>query len=109
MKLDNFMIDILENSKYPREQAIWMLNNGFNRNCYCIFCLKGRTYPYKDQLKAAGWKYSKILGWNGPICYEYPVDKLNVEMYFFDDLYEWSPQHHKAFLKKDNKGGFKIH
>ena len=65
----------------------WLERNGFNENgdTYLIF---GNTYPIKDQLKAAGCKFSRELKWHGPAAVDVPED-CSVEIIHWTDVYVW--------------------
>jgi len=67
----------------------WLSLNGFNEDgeTYLIF---GNTYPIKDQLKAAGCKFSQELKWHGPAAVDVPED-CYVERVHYSHIYEWNP------------------
>lgn len=66
----------------------WLERNGFNENeeTYLIY---GNTYPIKDTLKAAGYKFSQELKWHGPTAVEVPED-CYVEKIHWSDVYNWN-------------------
>lgn len=66
----------------------WLERNGFNENeeTYLIY---GNTYPIKDTLKAAGYKFSQELKWHGPAAVEVPED-CYVEKIHWSDVYNWN-------------------
>ena len=66
----------------------WLEFNGFNEDgeTYLIF---GNTYPIKDELKAAGCKFSKELKWHGPAAVEVPED-CYIERIQWSDVYDWN-------------------
>ena len=70
----------------------WCLDNGFNENL-TTFLYIGNTYPYKDQLKAAGAKFDKILKWHSPTpinlgekCPLIPAEMNFHDVYLFNPL-----------------------
>ena len=68
----------------------WLEWNGFDENgeTYLIF---GNTYPIKDELKAAGCKFSKNLLWHGPAAVDVPEDCF-VEKIKWDRVYNWNEE-----------------
>ena len=67
----------------------WLERNGFNAENEITYCVVGEdTYSIKEYLKAAGLKYSPLLGWHGP-----SVIKLNEDYSFvsfsFDEIAKW--------------------
>ena len=65
----------------------WLGRNGFNSNG-TTFLIYGNTYPIKDELKAAGYKFSQELKWHGPAAVDIPEDCFIKEVNF-SDLYTW--------------------
>ena len=70
----------------------WCLDNGFHENL-TTFLYIGNTYPYKDQLKAAGAKFDKILKWHSPTpinlgekCPLIPAEMSFHDVYLFNPL-----------------------
>lgn len=70
----------------------WALDHGFNENL-TTFLYIGNTYPYKDQLKAAGAKFDKILKWHSPTainlgeeCPLVPAEMNFNDVYLFNSL-----------------------
>ena len=66
----------------------WLKQNGFDEdgNTYLIF---GNTYPIKDELKAAGCKFSQELKWHGPAAVDVPED-CYIERIRWSDVYKWN-------------------
>lgn len=80
----------IEREKERKVNALpnWLKQNGFDEdgNTYLIF---GNTYPIKDELKAAGCKFSKELKWHGPATVDVPED-CYVERIHWSDVYNWN-------------------
>lgn len=57
----------------------WLEKNSFNEDGTC-FIITGDSYSIKDELKAAGWKFSRQFLWHkpDPAGYEDKVIKLNL-------------------------------
>ena len=83
----------------------WMERNGFNSDCE-TYLIYGNTYPIKDDLKAAGMKFSQELKWHGPAAVDVPEDCF-IEKVHYSDIYDWDEencvmqlnQRGKAFLE----------
>ena len=61
------------------KKAKWLEKEGFGINGTTTIYIAADSYEKKDELKAAGWKYSTTLGWHiAPenIVNEYPSDKV---------------------------------
>ena len=77
----------------------WLNWNGFNEDgdTYLIF---GNTYPIKDELKAAGCKFSKTLLWHGPAAVDVPED-CYVEKINWSDIYDWNEEARDMWLTEE--------
>lgn len=76
------------------KKAQWLGANGFSPEGR-TYCILGNTYPIKDQLKSAGFKYSPLLNWHGaeqiPLAEEFRYAEVS-----FDQLYQWNSLTHTA-------------
>ena len=53
----------------------WFEKNGFDPKTRETYVVIGEnTYAIKDELKAQGYKYNKLLGWHGPTLVELPKE-----------------------------------
>lgn len=75
--------------KYDNAHAEWPQKNGFNDKNTTFIFLIGNTYDIKDELKAAGYKFNRELGWHGAAPYE--KDGYVQAEVSFDDVYEFLP------------------
>ncbi len=69
------------------KKAEWISRNGFNEKG-TTFVVLGNTFEVKDDLKDAGYKFSRELNWHGAEAIEAPENCKIVEVKF-EDLYEW--------------------
>lgn len=69
----------------------WALDHGFNKDLK-TFLYIGNTYPYKEQLKAAGAKFDKLLKWHSPTAINLGTENplIPAEM-DFNDVYLFNP------------------
>lgn len=81
------------------EKSKWLEKNGFNINeiTYCI--IGENLYSIKEELKAEGCKYNRLLGWHRgePLP---PSEKYTCAPFTFDELYAWCGENEP--LQKDN-------
>lgn len=68
--------------------AKWLERNGFNEygTTYIVY---GNTYPFKEELKARGYKFSKELKWHGPAAVDVPED-CYIDEVRWSDIYRWN-------------------
>lgn len=76
---------------------------GYNTENPQVFIVVGdNTYAIKDDLKAAGARFEKSLGWYFTHEVEVP-DGYNLAPARFDDIFEWNPLTKKISIKEDIK------
>lgn len=84
-------------ANFEKNKSKWLEQNSFNEDGTC-FIITGDSYSIKDELKAAGWRFSPQFLWHkpDPAGYEDRVIKINIE-----DIIEcWNISGQPAF--KDN-------
>ena len=71
----------VKNKDTEKKAKTWLKKEGFNEEG-CTYVVKGETYSIKDQLKADGFRFNKVLMWhqgNPPASYieEEKVEKIH--------------------------------
>ena len=80
----------------------WLAANGFSEYGLTYLVL-GNSYPIKENLKEAGFKFSPLLRWHGDNCdFELPEYCYYKELRF-DDLFIWSEEEKVAFMKEGTR------
>ena len=62
------------NERIKKAQHDWPRNNGFNDDNLTFIFTIGNTYEIKDELKEAGYKFNRELGWHGAEPFEKEID-----------------------------------
>jgi hypothetical protein len=77
----------------------WLEANGFSEYGVTYLVL-GNSYPIKDSLKDAGFKFSPLLRWHCGNCdFELPEGCFYKELQF-EDVFVWSEEEKVAFMKE---------
>lgn len=77
----------------------WLNLNGFS-NYGKSYLVMGKTYPIKDKLKDAGFKYSPLLFWHGEDnSFELPENCYYLEI-DYNDFFYWDEKEGVSFLKE---------
>ena len=77
----------------------WLTVNGFSEYGVTYLVL-GNSYPIKDELKEAGFKFSPLLRWHGPEAnYALPENCSYYELRY-EDLFTWDEDSHTTFMKE---------
>lgn len=77
----------------------WLEANGFSEYGVTYLVL-GNSYPIKDSLKDAGFKFSSLLRWHGVNCdFELPEGCYYKELQF-EDVFVWNEEEKVAFMKE---------
>ena len=86
-------------TKEKMTQSQWLETNCFSQD-KVSYIVMGKSYPIKDNLKQAGFKFSPLLHWHGANS-DLPLPNdcwyLEVE---FDDFFVWNEEEGIAFLKE---------
>ena len=77
------------NERIKKAQHDWPRNNGFNDDNLTFIFTIGNTYEIKDELKEAGYKFNRELGWHGAEPFE--KDGYIQAQVYFPDVYEFLP------------------
>lgn len=77
-----------EKERRAKAFSKWLERNGFNEygTTYIVY---GNTYPFKEELKARGYKFSKELKWHGPAAVDVPED-CYIDEVKWSDIYKWN-------------------
>lgn len=76
----------------------WLKFNGFTPNGV-TYLVVGNSYPIKDELKEAGFKFSSLLRWHsGNPLIELPPECVYLE-FKYDDYFIWDENTHTSFLQ----------
>ena len=79
-------------------KAEWFAVNGFSEYGVTYLVL-GNSYPIKDDLKEAGFKFSPLLRWHGDNCdFELPEGCEYKELHY-EDIFTWDEESHTTFMK----------
>ena len=80
----------------------WLAVNGFSEYGVTYLVL-GNSYPIKEDLKEAGFKFSPLLRWHCSNCdFELPEDCEYKELYY-EDLFTWDEDSHTTFMKEGTR------
>ena len=76
----------------------WLAVNGFSEYGVTYLVL-GNSYPIKDDLKEAGFKFSPLLRWHGGNCdFDLPEGCEYKELHY-EDIFTWDEESHTTFMK----------
>ena len=77
----------------------WLAVNGFSE--YGItYLVLGNSYPIKDELKEAGFKFSPLLRWHGPEANYALPENCNYYELRYEDLFTWDEESKVTFMKE---------
>ena len=77
----------------------WLEVNGFSEYGVTYLVL-GNSYPIKDDLKEAGFKFSPLLRWHcGNHDFELPENCEYYELHY-EDVFTWDEDSHTTFMKE---------
>ena len=77
----------------------WLEANGFSEYGVTYLVL-GNSYPIKDELKEAGFKFSTLLRWHCGNCdFELPENCHYKELQY-EDIFIWSEEDNVTFMKE---------
>ena len=80
----------------------WLDVNGFS-GYGVTYLILGNSYPIKDKLKEAGFKFSPLLRWHGSNCdFKLPEDCQYYELHY-EDLFSWDENSHTTFMKEGTR------
>lgn len=80
----------------------WLAVNGFSEYGVTYLVL-GNSYPIKDDLKEAGFKFSSLLRWHCGNCnFELPEDCEYKELHY-EDIFIWDEDSHTTFMKEGTR------
>lgn len=77
----------------------WLTVNGFSEYGVTYLVL-GNSYPIKDELKEAGFKFSPLLRWHGPEANYVLPENCNYYELRYEDLFTWDEDSHTTFMKE---------
>ena len=82
----------------------WLKINGFSDDGVA-YLIAGNSYPIKDALKEAGYKFSPLLRWHGPTdSFILPLDgETWYEQITFDEYFSWNDELGVAFMKEKTR------
>lgn len=93
--------NLLDNSEANKINALAEL--GYNPKNPEVYLVVGdNTYAIKDELKAAGCRFERALGWYNTHEIEIPAD-YSLTTVAFDDIFDWNPLTKRFSLKEDAK------
>lgn len=72
----------------------WLEKNGFNTDEVTYLAL-GNTYDIKEELKLAGFRYNRLLGWHNNEPGEFECAEVT-----FETLYDWNAENGVAYEKQ---------
>ena len=76
----------------------WLEINGFSGDGVSYLVL-GNSYPIKDALKEAGFKFSNLLRWHGSNCnFELPEGCFYKELHY-DEVFTWNEEDGITYMK----------
>ena len=76
----------------------WLEANGFSRE-EVTYIVLGNSYPIKDKLKEAGFKYSALLRWHAATAdFELPEDCQYFPLHY-SDFMEWDEEGQASFFQ----------
>jgi hypothetical protein len=85
--------------KQKMTKGKWLEDNGFSNNGISYLIL-GNSYPIKDDLKEAGFKFSNLLRWHGSDnTFNLPAD-CSYTAIDFNDFFVWDEEQRVAFMKE---------
>ena len=77
----------------------WLEANGFSEYGVTYLVL-GNSYPIKDELKEAGFKFSTLLRWHCGNCdFELP-ESCHYKELRYEDIFIWSEEDNVTFMKE---------
>ena len=77
----------------------WLAVNGFSE--YGVtYLILGNSYPIKDNLKEAGFKFSPLLRWHGPEANYVLPENCNYYELRYEDLFTWDEESKVTFMKE---------
>lgn len=77
----------------------WLEANGFSEYGVTYLVL-GNSYPIKDKLKEAGFKFSTLLRWHCGNCdFELP-ESCHYKELRYEDIFIWSEEDNVTFMKE---------
>lgn len=76
----------------------WLKANGFSTDGKTYLVI-GNSYSIKDELKAAGFRYSPLLRWHGPTMDFKLPDTCTYYHFDFDEIYVWDNAEGVAFIQ----------
>lgn len=77
----------------------WLEANGFSEYGVTYLVL-GNSYPIKDELKEAGFKFSTLLRWHCGNCdFELP-ESCHYKELQYEDIFIWSEEDNVTFMKE---------
>lgn len=77
----------------------WLEVNGFS-GYGVTYLVLGNSYPIKDELKEAGFKFSPLLRWHGVSNdFKLPEDCEYKELRY-EDVFTWDEDSHTTFMKE---------
>ena len=77
----------------------WLTVNGFSEYGVTYLVL-GNSYPIKDELKEARFKFSPLLRWHGPEANYVLPENCNYYELRYEDLFTWDEDSHTTFMKE---------
>ena len=77
----------------------WLAVNGFSEYGVTYLVL-GNSYPIKDELKEAGFKFSPLLRWHGSEANYVLPENCNYYELRYEDLFTWDEDSHTTFMKE---------
>ena len=77
----------------------WLTVNGFSEYGVTYLVL-GNSYPIKDELKEAGFKFSPLLRWHGPEAHYTLPENCNYYELRYEDLFTWDEDSHTTLMKE---------
>lgn len=77
----------------------WLTVNGFSEYGVTYLVL-GNSYPIKDELKEAGFKFSPLLRWHAPKTNYILPENCNYYELRYEDLFTWDEDSHTTFMKE---------
>ena len=89
-------------SKIKLTKGQWLEINGFS-NKGISYIVLGNSYPIKDALKEAGFKFSPLLRWHSPENTFILPDTCSYLEIRYEDFFEWDEEAGISFMKENTR------